>query len=146
MGPPLGPSLANAFLSYHEKNWFLNSSQQGFKPVFYWRYVDNIFILFKLNDYVKYLQEFLNSCHISMSFSMETERQNKFSFLDIEVIREQGKFSIAIYRKPTLLECIVHSKVFYFLFTNLAWYTSWFTDVFVFARIRKNSMQKTFLK
>ena len=81
-----------------------------------------------------------------MSFSMETERQNKFSFLDIEVIREQGKFSIAIYRKPTLLECIVHSKVFYFLFTNLAWYTSWFTDVFVFARIRKNSMQKTFLK
>ena len=23
---------------------------------------------------------------------METERQNKFSFLDIEVIRKQGKF------------------------------------------------------
>ena len=36
-----------------------------------------------------------------MSFSMETERQNKFSFLDIEVIREQGKFSTTIYRKPT---------------------------------------------
>ena len=36
-----------------------------------------------------------------MSFSMETERQNKFSFLDIEVIREQGKFSTTIYRKAT---------------------------------------------
>ena len=34
MGSPLGPSLANVFLSYHEKNW-LNSSPQGFKPVFY---------------------------------------------------------------------------------------------------------------
>ena len=29
MGPPLAPSLANAFLSYHEKNW-LNSCPQGF--------------------------------------------------------------------------------------------------------------------
>ena len=36
-----------------------------------------------------------------MSFSMETERQNKFSFLDIEVTRKQGKFSTTIYRKPT---------------------------------------------
>ena len=32
---------------------------------------------------------------------METERQNKFSLLDIEVIREQGKFSTTSYRKPT---------------------------------------------
>ena len=31
---------------------------------------------------------------------METER-HKFSFLDIEVICEQGKFSTTIYRKPT---------------------------------------------
>ena len=85
MGSPLGPSLANAFLSYHEKNW-LNSCPQGFKPVFYRRYVDDIFVLFYSNDHLKYFQEFLNSCYINMSFSMETERQNKFSFLDIEVI------------------------------------------------------------
>ena len=80
-------SLANAFLSCHEKNW-LNSCPQGFKQVCYRRYVDNIFVLFKSNDYLKYFQEFLNSCHINMSFSIETERQNKFYFLDIEVIRE----------------------------------------------------------
>ena len=36
-----------------------------------------------------------------MSLSMETERRNRFSFLDIEVIREQGKFSTTIYCKPT---------------------------------------------
>ena len=30
----LGPSLANAFLSYHEKNWLKNCPQE-FKPVFY---------------------------------------------------------------------------------------------------------------
>ena len=100
MGSPLGPSLANAFLSYHEKNW-LNSCPQGFKPVFYRRYVDDIFVLFKSNGHLKYFQEFLNSRHINMSFAMQTERQNNFSFLDIEVIREQGKFSTTIYCKPT---------------------------------------------
>ena len=93
MRSPLGTSLANTFLLYHEKNW-LNSSLQGFKPVFYQCYVDNILVLFKLNDHLKYFQELL-------SFSMEKERQNKFSFLDIEVICKQGKFSTTIYCKPT---------------------------------------------
>ena len=36
-----------------------------------------------------------------MSFSMETEKENKLSFLDVEVIREQGKFTTTIYRKAT---------------------------------------------
>ena len=65
------------------------------------RYVDDIFLLFKSNDHLKYFQDFLNSCHINMSFSMETEKENKLSFLDVEVIREQGKFTTTVYRKPT---------------------------------------------
>ena len=100
MGSPPGPSLANSFLSYHENNW-LNSCPRGFKPVFYRLYVDDIFVLFKSKDHLKYFQEFLNSHHTNMSFSIERERQNKFSFLDVEVIREQGKFSTTIYGKPT---------------------------------------------
>ena len=36
-----------------------------------------------------------------MSFSAEIEKENKFSFLDVNVIREQGKFTTTIYRKPT---------------------------------------------
>ena len=100
MGSLLGLSLANAFLSYYEKNW-LNNCPQGFESVFYRRYVDNIFILFKSNDHLKYFQDFLNFCHINMSFSMETEKKNKLSFLDVEIIREQDKFTTTIYRKPT---------------------------------------------
>ena len=100
MGSPLGPSLTNAILSYHEKNW-LNNCSQGFKPVFYGPYVDDIFVLFKSNDHLKYFQDFRNSCHINMSFSMETEKENKLSFLDVEIIREQGKITTTIYRKPT---------------------------------------------
>ena len=37
-----------------------------------------------------------------MFFSMEVERGNKFSYLNIEVIHEQGKFTTTIYCKPTL--------------------------------------------
>ena len=100
MGARLGPSLANAFLSYCEKNW-LNNCPQGFKWVFYRRYDDDIFILFKSNDYLKYLQDFLNSCHINLWFSMETKKENKLSFLGIKIICEQGKFTTTIYQKPT---------------------------------------------
>ena len=57
MGSPLRPSLANAFLSYHEKNW-LNKCPQRFKPVCYRRYVGDIFILFKSNDHLKVFSRF----------------------------------------------------------------------------------------
>ena len=100
MDSPLRTSLANTFLPYHEKNWLKNCSQE-FRPVFYRRYVDDIFILFKLNDHLKYFQDFLNSCHINMSFSMETEKENKLSFLDVKIIREQDKLTTTIYQKPT---------------------------------------------
>ena len=36
-----------------------------------------------------------------MSFAIETEKENKLSFLDVEVIQEQGKFTTTVYRKPT---------------------------------------------
>ena len=49
MGSPLGPTLANAFLSYHEQTWLENCPSE-FKPVLYRRYVDDIFVLFVLKE------------------------------------------------------------------------------------------------
>ena len=45
MGSPLGPSLANAFLAHYEQVW-LDDCPVEFKPVYYKRYVDDIFVLF----------------------------------------------------------------------------------------------------
>ena len=45
MGSPLGPTLANLFLAYHEENW-LNDCPIQFKPTYYRRYVDDIFLMF----------------------------------------------------------------------------------------------------
>ena len=45
MGSSLEPSLANALLCHNETKW-LNDCPDKFKPVFYKRYVDDIFVLF----------------------------------------------------------------------------------------------------
>ena len=44
MGSPLGPTLANIFLGYHEEKWLADCPSE-FKPAYYRRYVDDIFIL-----------------------------------------------------------------------------------------------------
>ena len=44
MGSPLGPTIANAFLCYYEKEW-LDSCPVQFNPKLYTRYVDDIFVI-----------------------------------------------------------------------------------------------------
>ena len=38
-----------------------------------------------------------------MSFSMETKKENKLSFLEVEITCSQGKFTTTVNRKPTFL-------------------------------------------
>ena len=45
MRSPLGPTLLNAFICFHERTW-LEQCPDEFKPVYYRRYEDNIFALF----------------------------------------------------------------------------------------------------
>ena len=54
MGSPLGPTLANAFLCFHEQIW-LDECPNEFKPVYYRIYVDDIFVLFCLEKFKYYL-------------------------------------------------------------------------------------------
>ena len=48
-----------------------------------------------------------------MSFIIETEQNNKISFLDVNVIREQGKFITSVYRKPTFSGVYIHICIQY---------------------------------
>ena len=52
MGSTLGPTLANVFLCHHVKKW-LSDCPNNFKPVFYKRYVNGIFVLFKKSEHVQ---------------------------------------------------------------------------------------------
>ena len=42
----------------------------------------------------------------------ETEKENKLSFLDVAVIREQGKFTTTVYQKPTFSGVYSNFKIF----------------------------------
>ena len=47
-----------------------------------------------------------------MPSNKETERNNTISFLDVNVIREQGKFITSAYRQPTFSGVYTHFDSF----------------------------------
>ena len=111
MRSPLRLSLANLFLALHEQNW-LDSYPLECRPSYYGRYGDDIFVLSKTSDHVKRFQSYFNSCHVNMTFTVETEQNNKILSLDDNVIREQGKFITSVYRKPTFSCVYTHFDSF----------------------------------
>ena len=100
MGSPLGPTLANVFLCYHEKIWLQNCPSE-FKPVIYRRYVDDTFLLFRLKHHIEKIRNCLNCQHKNIKFTSETENENSISFLDIKITRDNNKFMTSVYCKPT---------------------------------------------
>ena len=59
MGSFVGPVLANAFLCYHERKC-LRECSVAYAPIFYKRYVDNIFVLLKSENQVNNLLFYSN--------------------------------------------------------------------------------------
>ena len=62
-----------------------------FKPVFYERYVDDIFVLFRKEEQLQLFPNYFNSCHENIKFTSEKESNNKLSFLDIEISRDKNQ-------------------------------------------------------
>ena len=100
MGSTLESTLANVFLCHHEKKW-LNDCPNNFKPVFYKRYVDDIFVLFKKSEHVQLFVNYMNSKQKNISFSYETEKDGAMSFLDVNIFRKKGKSVTNLSRKET---------------------------------------------
>ena len=100
MGSPLGPALANAFLAHHESVW-LEECPLSFAPMFYARYVDDIFVLIRSNDHITKLAEYFSSRHPNIRFTYELENENTLAFLDVDVFRDTRKFSSTVHRKDT---------------------------------------------
>ena len=69
--------------------------------MFYERYVDDIFVLFKRPEHVKPFVDYMNNKHKNINFSFETEKDEQMSFLDVNMFHENGKFVTNVYRKET---------------------------------------------
>lgn len=73
----------------------------SFKPSYYYRYVDDTFLLFKSQSHIKQFLDFINSKHPNIKFTCEYEKENKLSFLDVSISRKDNNFVTSVFRKPT---------------------------------------------
>ena len=100
MGLPLSPTMANVFLCHHEQDW-LENCPAHFRPVYFRRYMDDTFTLFRHEDHVQQFLDYLNSKHSNMVFTSEIEQEGKLAFLDCTVHRNNDQFTTSVYRKST---------------------------------------------
>ena len=91
MGSPLGPTLANSFLCFHEQIW-LDKCPCELKPVYYKRCVDDIFILFRSPDH----HEKFKTLDAPVR-----KNNNSMSFLDVLITRTSNDFTTSVCHKPT---------------------------------------------
>ena len=64
------------------------------------------------NESIEHVNNVLNSFHPNIQFTHEVEENNKISFLDILIIRNNNTLSTTVYRKPTNTDVYIHWKAF----------------------------------
>ena len=87
------------YFCFHEQIW-LNECSDEFKPAYYRRYVDDIF-LFRSPDHLEKFKNYLNSTHRNIRFIYEKEQNNSMPFLDVLITRPSIGFKTSVYHKPT---------------------------------------------
>ena len=100
MASPLGPVLANIFMSNLESKAL--ESFSGTKPLFYRRFVDDTIVIFETKQEMLDFFSWMNGQHRCIKFTKEEEVNGVLPFLDVLVTREEsGQISTSLYRKPT---------------------------------------------
>ena len=64
MVSPLEPTLANIFHCYYESIW-LKDYLKDFKPVYYKKYVNDIFVLFNKPEHRRFFLKYINKKNIN---------------------------------------------------------------------------------
>ena len=98
IGTRMAPSYANIFMDKLERQLV---TQAQTKPHTWWRYIDDIFIIWtegegSLRDFIDYL----NSAHRTIKFTSKWSYK-EVEFLDVKVINDSGKLETDVYIKPT---------------------------------------------
>ena len=94
MGSPLGPTFANYYMA-DLKNKVLNEK----KPPIYARYVDDIFIVSKIDDLINLKEEMENNS--KLKFTYEEPVNGTLPFLDILVTKQDYNIKTTVYKKKT---------------------------------------------
>ena len=99
------------FWSTTKKLW-LERCPIEYRPFYYQRHVDDVFVLIKSPEHLKHFHSYSNCRHVNISFTIENEKDNRMSFHDVNIIREQSKSVTSVYGKPTFSEIYTHLDSF----------------------------------
>ena len=100
MGLPLGPTFANIFMCFNGIIC-LSDCAASFKPVFYKRYIDDVFLLFQDQSESSLFSDYINGKYPNIKYSIEREVNGTLGFLDCTVTKKGNKLVTPVYRKPT---------------------------------------------
>ena len=99
MDSPLGPTFADFYMAEVESK-LLNENKVS-NPIFYKRYVDDIFAIFKATSHVNWYKARFQRASV-LKLTHEKSTDNKFHFLDIDMIIDaNGSFHTKVFIKPT---------------------------------------------
>jgi predicted GIY-YIG superfamily endonuclease len=126
MGSPLSGILAEIFLNDFENKFiWAEANRYKSKLIFFYRYVDDIVILYDGNPrQVTLFNNFINSIHPKLKFTLEFEQDNRLNFLDLTLNKNSDRFSFKIYRKPTATDTTIHATSHHPMSQKLAAYSS----------------------
>ena len=85
--------------THYEQIW-LNDFPGEFKPVYYKRYVDDKFALFRFRHLEKF-NEYLNTKNPNIKFNSEKQVNGSLPFLDVLISRNKEGFTTTVYHTPT---------------------------------------------
>ena len=103
MGSPLGPVLANIFTVDLERNIIPTLSND----ILLWkRYVDDTICFIR----VTFINKVVETYHTNIKFTIETETENKISFLNVLLL--DSLISTKVYRKNTNTDIYINRKSF----------------------------------
>ena len=100
MGSPLAPALAEVFLRTLEST-FINVPLNPLEILFYYRFVDDIFVILPQNIDENLVLNNFNNFHKNLKFTMEKEENGRLNFLDVSVSKNDGQLFTSWYRKSS---------------------------------------------
>ena len=141
---PLDLMLANIYLSRHEENW-INKCPKDFKPGFYRRCADDIFVIFESPEPAHSFRGEISFKRHYINFTVEQNNIGSLSFLDVKICRKNGKFVTSVYRKQHLLESLPVMKVSFQRTKRGDFSTHYFIGVLAYVLISRHFILKSII-
>jgi hypothetical protein len=108
MRSPLAPVVANFYMEHFEQQAISSTTR---KSTWWYRYVDDTFVVWPHGKELYDFLQHLNNIHPNIKFTMEVEQDGSLPFLDVLVSRRpDGSLGHSLYRKQTHAEQYLHAN------------------------------------